>query len=86
MLSYSPCHNVRNVDYPPMYCQTGECDNNVPPYHGKKFAAKMQAMNTSENPLLFRVLKEGAHDRGSGEVYWQTISEMQLFLEEHLGM
>ena len=43
-------------------------------------------MNTSENPLLFRVLKEGAHDRGSGEAYWQTISEMQLFLEEHLGM
>ena len=86
MLSYSPFHNVRNVDYPPMYCQTGECDNNVPPYHGKKFAAKMQDMNTSDNPLLFRVLKEGAHDRGSGEVYWQTISEMQLFLEEHLGM
>lgn len=86
MLSYSPYHNVKAVAYPAMYLQTGECDNNVPPYHGKKFAAKMQDMNIGEEPLLFRVLKEGAHDRGAGEVYWRTIAEMQLFLEEHLGM
>lgn len=84
LLSYSPYHNVKAVDYPPTYIQTGEMDNNVPPYHGKKFAARMQAMNTSDNPILLRVLAEGSHDRGKGEVYWRTIAEMQLFLEQHL--
>lgn len=84
LLSYSPYHNVRKTDYPPTYIQTGELDNNVPPYHGKKFAARMQAENQSDNPILLRVLAEGSHDRGKGEVFWRTIAEMQLFLEEHL--
>ena len=84
MLSYSPYHNVREVEYPPTYIQTGECDNNVPPYHGKKFAALMQEKNRSSNPVLLRVLAEGAHDRGSGEAYWRTIAEMQLFIEKAL--
>lgn len=86
LLSYSPYHNVKKVDYPCTYIQTGECDNNVPPYHGKKFAARMQQMNQSGNPVLLRVLAKGSHDRGSGEVYWQTIAEMQLFAEKALGL
>ena len=81
LLSYSPVHNVRETNYPPVYIQTGECDNNVPPYHGKSFAATMQEKNTSDNPILLRVLKEGSHDRGQGEVYWQTIAEMRVFIE-----
>lgn len=86
LLSYSPYHNVRRVNYPPTYIQTGEMDNNVPPYHGKKFAARMQAENQSEHPILLRVLAEGSHDRGKGEVFWKTISEMHLFLEHALDL
>lgn len=81
LLSYSPYHQVKKVEYPPVYIQTGELDNNVPPYHGKKFAARMQAENQSDNPILLRVLAEGSHDRGKGEVYWRTIAEMQLFMK-----
>ena len=84
LLSYSPYHNVKAVEYPPTYIQTGELDNNVPPYHGKKLAARMQAMNTGDNPVLLRVLAEGSHDRGKGEAYWRTTAEMQLFLEKYL--
>lgn len=84
LLSYSPYHNVREMPYPPTYIQTGEMDNNVPPCHGKKLAARMQELNTSDSPVLLRVLAEGSHDRGKGEVFWRTIAEMQLFLEEHL--
>lgn len=86
LLSYSPYHNVKPVNYPWTYIQTGELDNNVPPYHGKKFAAKMQAENRSDNPILLRVLAEGSHDRGKGEVYWRTIAEMQLFMKYALNM
>lgn len=86
MQSYSPYHNIKETNYPAVYIQTGECDNNVPPYHGKKFAAKMQELNQSSNPILLRVLEKGAHDRGSGSVYWQTIAEMQLFAEKALKL
>ncbi len=81
LLSYSPYYNVKETSYPPTYIQTGELDNNVPPYHGKKFAARMQALNRSDNPILLRVLAEGSHDRGKGEVFWRTIAEMHLFME-----
>lgn len=86
LLSYSPYHNVKKTAYPPIYIQTGEMDNNVPPYHGKKFAARLQAENQSENPVLLRVLARGSHDRGQGEAFWKTIAEMQLFLEHALGV
>lgn len=86
ILSYSPYHNVKQTAYPSIYIQTGECDNNVPPYHGKKFAARMQECNRSENPVLLRVLAKGSHDRGSGEAYWQTIAEAQLFVKKALGL
>ncbi|MCI9524770.1 MAG: S9 family peptidase [Erysipelotrichaceae bacterium] len=83
-LSYSPFHNIQRVAYPPVYIQTGECDNNVPPYHGKKMAARLQQYNTSKHPILLRVLEKGSHDRGKGDVYTQTVSEMQAFL--HLAL
>ena len=85
LLSYSPYHNVKPVNYPWVYVQTGELDNNVPPYHGKKFAARMQAENRSNNPILLRVLAEGSHDRGKGEVFWHTTAEMQLFMKYALN-
>ncbi len=86
LLSYSPYHNIRPVSYPPVYIQTGEMDNNVPPYHGKKFAARMQELNRSDEPVLLRVLAEGGHDRGQGEIFFRTIGEMQVFLEHYLDM
>lgn len=85
LLSYSPYYNVQDVAYPPVYIQTGECDNNVPPYHGKKFAARVQAATTGDAPILLRVLAQGSHNRGgTPEEFWRTIAEMHLFLEEHL--
>lgn len=84
LLSYSPYHHIRPIDYPPIYIQTGELDNNVPPCHGKKFAARLQAESRSRHPILLRVLPDGGHDRGRGESYWRTIAEAQLFLEQAL--
>ena len=82
MLSYSPYHNVRAEAYPATYIQTGECDNNVPPYHGKKFAARMQELTVGEAPILLRVLEHGGHNRGgTPEEYWRTTAEMRVFIK-----
>ena len=82
MLSYSPYHNVRAESYPATYIQTGECDNNVPPYHGKKFAARMQELTVGEAPILLRVLEHGGHNRGgTPEEYWRTTAEMRVFIK-----
>lgn len=81
LLSYSPYHNLTAQAYPPTYVQTGECDNNVPPYHGKKFAARLQELNQADTPTLLRVLARGSHNRGgTPEEYWRTIAEMHVFI------
>lgn len=86
LLSYSPYHNVRAERYPATYVQTGECDNNVPAYHGKKFAARMQEMSVGEAPVLLRVLEHGGHNRGGtpGE-YWRTTAEMRAFIDRAMS-
>lgn len=84
--SYSPYHNVKEgVHYPAVYIQTGECDNNVPPYHGKKMAARLQECQGCELPVLLRVLPFGSHDTGVGEDHYKTIAERKLFLDWALG-
>lgn len=85
MKSYSPYHNVRqDAAYPGIYIQAGEMDNNVPAYHAKKFAAKMQGVG-GERPVLLRVLPFGSHDQGTGKYYQQTIAEMRTFIDIELS-
>ena len=82
MYSYSPYHNIKpGTVYPKMYVQTGEMDNNVPPYHGKKFAVRMQHDADEQHPVLLQVLAHGSHDRGVGDEYYQNIAQMQTFIE-----
>lgn len=82
MLSYSPYHNIRpGTLYPRMLVQTGENDNNVPPYHGKKFAVRLQHDADEAHPVLLTVLAHGSHNRGVGEEYYRNIAQMQTFIE-----
>jgi len=85
MLSYSPYHNIREgVQYPAMYLQTGEMDNNVPSYHAKKFAAQMQRSAKPGQPILLTVLAHGSHNRGVGDEHDLTIAQMRSFIEQFL--
>ncbi len=86
MKSYSPYHNVHEgVHYPAVYIQTGENDNNVPPYHGKKMAARLQECQGGDMPILLRVLPHGSHDTGTGEDHYRTMAERRIFLDWALG-
>ena len=83
LLSYSPYHNIRpERRYPPIYLQVGERDNNVPSYHSKKLAARLE--ESQRNTVLLRSLPNGGHDRGCGAERRLALAEMRLFLAEHL--
>jgi len=66
MLSYSPYDNVRAQDYPAMLVITGLWDSQVQYYEPAKWVAKLRALKTDRNPLLFHVNLEAGHGGKSG--------------------
>ena len=40
---------------------TGENDSRCAPWHARKFAARLQAANRSDNPVFLRVRPDGGH-------------------------
>ena len=47
--------------YPPVLVWTGENDSRCAPWHARKFAARLQAANHSESPILLRARPDGGH-------------------------
>lgn len=87
MLSYSPYDNIAAKAYPAMYVGTGLWDSQVQYYEPTKYVARMRAMKTDPNPLVYRVNMEAGHGGKSGryERYRQN-SEWQAFVLNQLGV
>ncbi len=87
MLSYSPYDNVRATAYPAMLVTTGLWDSQVQYYEPAKWVAKLRALKTDKNPLLFRINMEAGHGGKSGrfEKLHETATEYQFILDQ-LGM
>lgn len=67
MLSYSPYDNVQRKAYPTMLVRTSLNDSQVMYWEPAKYVAKLRAMKTDTNPLLFKVkLEPGGHGGASG--------------------
>jgi oligopeptidase B len=66
MLSYSPYDNVRAQAYPAMLVETGLWDSQVQYYEPAKWVAKLRALKTDRNPLLFHINLEAGHGGKSG--------------------
>ena len=66
MLSYSPYDNVKKMDYPAMYITTGYHDSQVQYWEPLKWVAKMRALKTNDNPLIFDCNMDAGHGGGSG--------------------
>ncbi|MBC7412372.1 MAG: S9 family peptidase [Bacteroidia bacterium] len=85
--SYSPYHNLKNITYPATLITTGDHDDRVVPAHSFKFAARLQELNTSENPTLIRIDVNAGH--GSGKPISKQIDEytdIWSFVMHNLGM
>jgi len=66
MLSYSPYDNVEAKAYPALLVTTGLHDSQVQYFEPAKWVAKLRALKTDDNPLLFKINMEAGHGGKSG--------------------
>lgn len=66
MLSYSPYDNVEKKDYPNLLITTGLHDSQVQYWEPAKWVAKLRAMKTDKNLLLFKTNMSAGHGGSSG--------------------
>jgi len=83
MLSYSPYDNVEAQDYPAMLVTTGYHDSQVQYFEPAKWVAKLRALKTDNNPLIFHINMEGGHGGVSGRFrrYRETALEYAFMLD-----
>jgi prolyl oligopeptidase len=65
LIKYSPYQNIPvGVKLPPLMIQTGDFDDRVDPFHARKLTAKLQAIKTDTNPVLFQLQANAGHSGG----------------------
>ena len=83
MLSYSPYDNVEAKDYPAMLITTGLHDSQVQYWEPAKWAAKLRALKTDNNPLYLKTEMDYGHGGASGrfEGYKEVALEYAFMLD-----
>ncbi|MDT0295063.1 S9 family peptidase [Mesonia ostreae] len=66
MKSYSPYDNVKAQDYPHILITTGFHDSQVQYWEPAKWTAKLRALKTDKNTLLFHTNMDAGHGGASG--------------------
>jgi oligopeptidase B len=66
MLTYSPYDNVARKSYPAMLVETSFDDSQVMYWEPSKYVAKLRALKTDQNPLVFFINMHGGHGGSSG--------------------
>lgn len=66
MLTYSPYDNVKAKAYPAILVQTSFDDSQVMYWEPSKYVAKLRALKTDQNPLVFFINMHGGHGGSSG--------------------
>jgi oligopeptidase B len=66
MLTYSPYDNVKAKNYPAILVETSFDDSQVMYWEPSKYVAKLRALKTDQNPLVFFINMHGGHGGSSG--------------------
>ena len=66
MRSYSPYDNLRPAAYPAMYLRAGLNDSQVPYWEAAKYAARLRALKTDDEPVLVAINMDAGHGGASG--------------------
>jgi len=88
LLKYSPYQNVKDgTKYPAVLFITGDGDTRVAPLHARKMAARLQAANASDHPILLLYDTKSGHSGGrplTKEIEERT--DILSFLFSQLGV
>lgn len=87
LLSFSPYHLVREGAYPAVFVDAGDTDPRCPPWHARKFVARLQAAQRGERPVLLRIWENAGHGGATApEVAIEQCAEWLAFLARHTGL
>jgi oligopeptidase B len=87
MKSYCPYTNLAGKAYPAMLIKTGLNDSQVMYWEPAKYVAKLRALKTDANPLLFKINLGAGHGGASGRYdYLREIALDYAFLLDQLGI
>lgn len=88
LYAYSPYHNVRDgIAYPAILLTTGANDPRVNPMNSRKFAARLEAAQAGDSPILLRTDEDGGHGVGASTDQRVAVgADQYAFLFHHLGV
>lgn len=87
ILSYSPYDNVARHAYPALFVTGGLWDSQVQYFEPAKWVARLRAMKTDANPLVFRLNWEASHGGKSGRYQrYHDVAEVYAFMLDQLGV
>ena len=88
LYAYSPYHNLKpGTAYPPTLVTTADHDDRVVPGHSFKFAARLQACQAGEAPILIRIQTKAGHGFGKPTgILIDELSDIYAFLVDALKM
>ena len=80
---YSPYHNVRMAEYPPVLIYTGLYDDRVHPAHALKFAKKLKDLDA---PVYLRVETKSGHIGASQRIRVKELADLMAFVFKIFGL
>ncbi|HWV61490.1 MAG TPA: prolyl oligopeptidase family serine peptidase [Sphingopyxis sp.] len=85
--SWSPYQNVRdNIAYPALLIDCGANDPRCPPWHGRKFAARVQQASNGGLPTLLRVRADAGHGAVGKAQKVRMSADNLAFFAHQLGL
>ncbi len=87
LYAYSPLHRLTDgVHYPATLITTGDHDDRVVPAHSFKFAARLQAAQGGDAPVLIRIETQSGHGSSSLTKGIAEIADVFAFVFAHVGV
>lgn len=87
MKKYCPYTNLAKKDYPAMLIETSLNDSQVLYHEPAKYTAKLRALKTDSNPLIFRCKMVGGHGGSSGRYdVLKEVAFTQSFILNQMGI
>jgi prolyl oligopeptidase len=88
MAGFSPYQLIKNgVQYPAVFVVAGDTDPRCPAWHSRKFAARLQAANAADTPILVHIWENAGHGGATDKgVQVTQATEWLAFTMRQLGM